>query len=179
MSGLKSFLHALGPVVGMNPAALYERQRALVRHGILQPIPGRGPGSGVELSAYSVATLLIACAAAPSLSDLDGRIAQYCKAPAFDEICPLTGKKNFREALQAILEEKALMERVHFISVDHNTPDIFIEFTQRRKHMQSIFRWREGPSLKGIMSSSTILHEALSTISYFLSREADIYERSS
>ena len=177
MASLKSFLGGLGPALGFTPAALYERQRALVRHGILKPISGRGPGSGVELSSYSVATLLIACAAAPSLSDVDGRIVEYCEAPAIDETCPLTGKKTFREAVQAILEEKALMERVYFVSVNHDprNPDSFIEFSQGRKRLQSIFRWRVDPSEPtGIMSSSTISFGALHSLWFYLSKGADL-----
>lgn len=183
MSSLKSFLMAFSAGVELNHTALYERQRALVRHGVLKPLPGRGPGSGVELSSYTVATLLIACAAAPSLSDVDGRIAEYCDAPALDEICPLTGKKTFREAVQAILEQKALMEQVYYISVDHDPriQDSFIEFSKGRssKRLRSIFQWREGPpDPRGITSSSTIHHLALHSLCYSLSKGADHYERS-
>jgi hypothetical protein len=183
MSSLKSFLMAFMTAVNMHHAALYERQRALVRHGILKPVPGRGPGSGVELSSYSVATLLIACAAAPSLSDVDDRIADYCNAsPPHDEICPLTGKKTFREAVQAILEQRALMERVYHIVVDHDPrhPGSFIEFRKGRKRLRSVFRWREDPpDWRGITSSSRIHYGALRSLCDSLSKEAGQYEGSS
>ena len=179
MSSLKSFLMTFGAAVGFTPAALYERQRALVRHGVLKPLAGRGPGSGVELNSHSVATLLVACAASPSLSDLDESIADYCNAPSIDGQCPLTGKKTFVETVQAILEQKALMERVRYIEVTYDFPEAFFDFSGRPGTMpSSVFRWEKDRPHRGIESNSTIYHEALSTLCYHL-KEAGPYERSS
>ena len=81
MSSLKTSLHSLSPILGMTPAAIYERQRALVRLGALRALPGKGPGSGVELTAQNLATLVIGCAASITLSGVDDRILQYIEAP--------------------------------------------------------------------------------------------------
>jgi len=80
MSSLKSFLYGVAPIVGMSPVALYERQRALVKLGLLTVIPGRGPGSGVALSADSVAVMVICILAAETLGDVDQRVADLCSA---------------------------------------------------------------------------------------------------
>jgi hypothetical protein len=80
MSSLKSFLYAISPIIGISPAALYERQRALVKLGLLTPAPGRGPGSGVPLSADSLAVMIICILAAESLSEVDERVAALCNA---------------------------------------------------------------------------------------------------
>src|SRR6478735_5184403 len=80
MSSLKSFLYGVAPIIGMSPVALYERQRALVKLGLLTVTPGRGPGSGVALSADSVAVMVICLLAAESLGDVDQRVADLCNA---------------------------------------------------------------------------------------------------
>ena len=80
MSSLKSFLYGVAPIVGISPAALYERQRALVKLGLLTVTPGRGPGSGVPLSADNVAVMVICLLAAETLGDVDQRIAPLCNA---------------------------------------------------------------------------------------------------
>lgn len=80
MSSLKSFLFGVSPIIGISPAALYERQRALVKLGLLTPSPGRGPGSGVPLSAESVAVVIVCILAAEALSDVDERVAALCNA---------------------------------------------------------------------------------------------------
>jgi hypothetical protein len=179
MASLKAFLTTFGSAVSMPEAALYERQRALVRHGILKPTPGRGPGSGVELSTYSVATLLIACVATPSLSEVDERIQNYCDAAAFDQICPLTGKSSFRDAIIALLEQKTLVDRVQYISSVHQIPDCVISFTQARKTMNSLFRWkRDDRSVKGIFSSSVVRSEAIQSLCSYFTKEGDVHERS-
>lgn len=59
---------------------LYERQRELVRCGLLHSVPGRGPGSGVPLNADTLATFLISVLASDKLSDLGERTAALCKA---------------------------------------------------------------------------------------------------
>ena len=57
---LKSLIPYLASKFEMTPFALYERQRALVRAGLIHAVPGRGAGSGVRATPHSVAMLLIA-----------------------------------------------------------------------------------------------------------------------
>jgi hypothetical protein len=106
MPSLKSLLDQLSPILGMSPGAIYERQRALVRLGALHAAPGKGPGSGVELSSQNLATLLIGCAAFMSLSSIDDRIVEYIQARSSGKGCMMTGAKTFGLAIQGILEEK-------------------------------------------------------------------------
>jgi hypothetical protein len=80
MASLKSFLYAVAPDLGVTPAALYERQRALVALGALPVTPGRGPGSGVPLSSENIAAVIISLLAAETLADVDQRVLAICNA---------------------------------------------------------------------------------------------------
>ncbi|MGZ5261899.1 MAG: hypothetical protein ACXWC0_30155, partial [Burkholderiales bacterium] len=107
MSSLKSFLDGMAPIVGFSPAALYERQRALVRLRLLEASPGRGPGSGVALSADSVAVMVICILAAESLGDVDRRVVHLCHAlPPVDTLACEHFRKgipNFRTEVARVL----------------------------------------------------------------------------
>src|SRR5579872_2549940 len=80
MIGLKAALPEISGVLGASADALYERQRALVRLGLLEAKEGRGPGSGVELSARALATLIIALMATDSLAETDVRVLRLASA---------------------------------------------------------------------------------------------------
>ena len=67
MMGLKTIIPKLAKSLDMSQAALYERQRALVRAGVASPSPRPRPGSGVPADAKSVAMLLISVLATGSL----------------------------------------------------------------------------------------------------------------
>jgi hypothetical protein len=117
MSGLKSFLYAISPVIGVSPAALYERQRALVKLGLLTVAPGRGPGSGVPLSADNVAAMIICVLASESLSDVDQRVVALCNAPpdihtAMNRLrWAKIGKPTFRSEIARLLSGEQLQWR--------------------------------------------------------------------
>jgi formylmethanofuran:tetrahydromethanopterin formyltransferase len=154
--------------------ALYERQRALVRHGILKPIEGRGPGSGVEFSANSAATLLIGVAAVNSLSEVDGRIAAFCDAMphSASETCSFTGQKTFLGALQAILEDARLNSKVRTVSIGLNTSNIFIGYAARdsRKTLKSNFTRLAETDFQGITKTAVIEAYVLQSIRLFLGK---------
>jgi hypothetical protein len=80
MASLKSFLYGMAPILGLTGAALYERQRALVNLGALEATAGRGPGSGVPLTADNIATVLISVLAAENLSDVNDSVVALCQA---------------------------------------------------------------------------------------------------
>jgi hypothetical protein len=80
MAGLKAFLYGLAPILGMSGAALYERQRVLTTLGVLEAAQGRGPGSGVPLTAENAAAVIISILAAEALSDVNERVAALCNA---------------------------------------------------------------------------------------------------
>jgi hypothetical protein len=86
MIGLKSFLKEFSDLTQgeLSHDALYARQRELVRCGLLPVREGRGPGSGVPLSADTLATFLIGLLATDSLIDLGERTAQLCDARPLD-----------------------------------------------------------------------------------------------
>jgi len=69
----------------MSPAALYERQRVLVRLGVLTERKGRGPGSGVKLTAESLAALLTSVLITDNLSEVDDRVDRLLKTPVDTE----------------------------------------------------------------------------------------------
>lgn len=82
MLGLKQFLYSrAAPVLGLSGAALYERLRALVNLGIIETLPGRGPGSGVPFTTQNFAVVLTSLLAARSLSEVDEYVVALCNAP--------------------------------------------------------------------------------------------------
>jgi hypothetical protein len=101
MSSLKSFLPVLADILVTTPDTLYSRQRALVDLGLLESKPGRGPGSGVELSMDSVGVMLIACLCADTLADTDRRVAAICSAKRAGS----KKQETFREGMAAALAE--------------------------------------------------------------------------
>jgi hypothetical protein len=78
-SSLKAFIPKLAKALEMNPTALYERQRALIRGGLLETKAGHGPGSGVRLSPESVAMLLVSILATSSLVDVEAKTREVAE----------------------------------------------------------------------------------------------------
>ena len=115
---LKGFIPELAEAVGMTPAALYERQRALVRAGLLHGESGRGPGSGVRATPESVAMLLIALLATDSLSETESQAKMVANLKSGTKPCPLTGKKTFASALASALASEDMAKRIRWIEVE-------------------------------------------------------------
>jgi hypothetical protein len=57
---IKTIMPQLEVTLQMPGTMIYERQRALVKAGLVETRPGRGPGSGVEASPKNLALLLLA-----------------------------------------------------------------------------------------------------------------------
>jgi hypothetical protein len=91
MFGLKWFIPLLSEFLHLTPAALYGRQRELVRAKLLDQAKGQGPGSGVRLSSDAVAMLVIAVLATDNVSDVKG------EAPIFAGL-KRAGQKSGRQA---------------------------------------------------------------------------------
>jgi uncharacterized protein YjhX (UPF0386 family) len=112
MISLKAFLPVLSRLLELSPAALYERQRALVRLNLLpKPIaPGRKSGAAMA-TPDSVAIMLIAVLATDNLSEMDDRIQVFAKKRAIDPVtgkpgrCRFTGKHTLQEALTEVLAD--------------------------------------------------------------------------
>jgi hypothetical protein len=119
MISLKAFLPTLSSIVGMSPAALYERQRALVRLDLLPTPQTRGRNSGGALATPdAVAMMVIAVLATDNLSEMDDRVAILADQEPFDRYgkkatsCPITREKTLRNALAAVLADETKAERI-------------------------------------------------------------------
>ena len=119
---LKSLIPALAKTLRLAPAALYERQRALVRANLLRNRPGRGPGSGVEFTPHSLALLLISLLATDSLSETEEATRALAKLKSAKGQCPLTGKKTFAQAVTAVLGSNKLMSSTMFVTARRVPP---------------------------------------------------------
>ena len=92
---------------------------------------GRGPGSGVRTTAGSVALLLISVMATESLSEAADRTREIAEArPNGGRRCPLTRMTNFKDALAAILVQKALSRKPTEIVVSRTQQKAVIKFHQ-------------------------------------------------
>ena len=126
MSSLKAYLEPLGTIVGATPAALYERQRACVRLGML-PKPIKGRGHGLAATPETVAKLLLAMLGTDNLSETDDRVQRLAKARSKTR-CALTGKTTFVDAVEAILQSEELAARVSAIEVNRQVMAATIRF---------------------------------------------------
>lgn len=135
---LKSCIPRFAQLLGMSPASLYERVRALAREEILNPQAGKGPGSGVRATPESVALLLIAAMASDSLAEVGERTRELAGATAralssnqtpplnqWHQLrrakCALTGETTFRRALRKLLINQKMRSRVLGIQVRRGT----------------------------------------------------------
>ena len=76
---LKGYSGILSEYLGLTPLAVYERQRALVRLGLL-PEAGRGLNSGVRATPVTTTPLLVTALVTDNLSDVDERVKRLLNA---------------------------------------------------------------------------------------------------
>lgn len=67
---LKSVIPLIAPMLRLSNDALYERQRLLVRKGVLPSAGGRGRGNGAKATEQTVALLIAAVLISDNLSDI-------------------------------------------------------------------------------------------------------------
>ena len=103
MISLKSRLPSLAAAPQHEPCSSLREATSLGSGGLLEVRPGRGPGSGVPLTAESLATLLISVVATTSLSEVEAQTRFIGRLKSTEGICPRTGKRTFGAALAAIL----------------------------------------------------------------------------
>jgi hypothetical protein len=165
MTSLKGYIPALARLLGMTPAALYERQRALVRAGLLDQSEGRGPGSGVRVTAASVALLLISVLATDNLSDSEARVLAIGQAhPIRRKRCPYTGMLNLFNALAAILMGTGKAAGVIEISVSRTADRASFKYRDdfgEVKLSEFSGAHRDEPGIKVL---ATLSHDLLQTI---------------
>jgi hypothetical protein len=135
----------------MTPAALYERQRALVRAGLLKAEGGKGPGSGVRATPYSMALLLISVLAADSLSEVEESTKLFAYLKPESGVCPVTEKKTFGGAMAAILASPSLSREVLRITVNRGNAVAHINFKMRGSERSLWFRRSARHKRKGVL----------------------------
>lgn len=129
----------LAPMLGLTTEALYERQRALTRLGVLPVEKGRGPGSGVQATPQAVAALFIAALATDNLSEVDDRVTDLISAPATRERCPLTKAPNFGVAIATLLTSKPARDRLIRVRAHREMTTATIEFRAGKQAKSSVF----------------------------------------
>jgi hypothetical protein len=67
---LKTLLREIGPLLGLSEDQAYERQRELVRCGLLKVREGMGPGSGVPANHHTTSVLIASILTTDLLRDL-------------------------------------------------------------------------------------------------------------
>jgi hypothetical protein len=125
---LQGCLPSLAEVLNVNRTTLYERQRALVREGLLDALPGHGRGSGVRATPESVAMLTIGMLASVNLADVGPLARSFSEAGSIASKCPLTGGKTFRAALSRIFSDDLIAKRVNGITIRVNAGHAAIGF---------------------------------------------------
>jgi hypothetical protein len=132
---LKGLIPKLAEEVEMTPAALYERQRALVRAGLLHGEAGRGPGSGVRATPKSVALLLISLTGSHSETEEHSKIVASLKS----EGCSLTGETTFARALAATLASEDIAQRIKWIEVERGGSKTGAAIVYRPRGTERVF----------------------------------------
>lgn len=137
MPSLKEFAAVIAKAAMVSPSAVYERQRALTRSGLLPP-PERGRGKGLMATSETVSIVLIALLATDSLSETDERVKKLASARFLDPklaACPWTGQKTFRAALKFLLADDEPWDDMNSfkINVSRTEPQADIEFNYRPK----------------------------------------------
>jgi hypothetical protein len=125
---LKSCIPELARILGETTDALYERQRALDREGLLESKPGKGPGSGVRATPASIAMLLIGVLASVSLTDAGARAREIARTK--DGV----GKtaETFKDALARVLSDETMAATVKVIRAAVTHGDASIETEEGR-----------------------------------------------
>jgi hypothetical protein len=125
---LKSLIPELAPAFNLTSAALYERQRALERAGLLKAEGGRGPGSGVRATPPALAALLCSVLATDSLSEVETEAVVLSGLRAEGGVCPVTRKRTFSKALSALLASSEMSEQAFEITVRRGEKHAQIDF---------------------------------------------------
>jgi hypothetical protein len=170
MMSLKAFAPVLASALGTTPAAIYERQRALIRAKLLPAPIGRGRGNGLPATAQTVAMILIAIMVTDNLSDTDDRVRTLADAEvdvrAQKNGCRLTKAPTFKAALATILASEELAASVRSINVSRSDLHGTIYFVRgiNRAHGRSRFG-QEAPFPNNLEASARILGRVVQTIS--------------
>jgi hypothetical protein len=133
MNSLKGYSPALARHLGTTPAALYERQRELVRVGILDAGDKRGPGSGVRATSPAVALLILAILATDSLSETGDIVGVLATAKTSNASHPFKHAKALVDVLAFILTSKVWSSRIVEITVGRTLRTATIKYRETGK----------------------------------------------
>lgn len=130
MSSLKGFIPGLARHLAISPLALYERQRALVRAGLLAAPQERrrGLGGGIQATAPSVALLLVAVLATDNLSETEERAAAVAAGEIQSRKLPFSHLPKFKDALAAVVLQEGLCRQVEEVRVSRTTGRATVRF---------------------------------------------------
>jgi hypothetical protein len=139
MDSLKKFSERLAPLMGTTPAALYERQRQLVRLKLLAAPEKTGPGGGIRATPANVAVLLLACLVTDNLSEISSNVGKLARTTANEGRCRVTQATNFLAALTRILSDSAIASSVTSVMFDRSDGTASIGSTKNNMIQQSKF----------------------------------------
>lgn len=114
-TSLKALLPRLGEILDLTEDSLYERQRELVRCGLLPSPTGRGPGNGTPATLDTVSILL---AASIVMSD-SRRNIKYMTKEEIEEVAGKIKDAVFHKiAMSHVRDENAPIKRTVVISAE-------------------------------------------------------------
>lgn len=147
MVSLAKFQHTLAPVFGYSVPAMYERQKALVRMGILPKATGRGWASGgATANPHSVAWMIMSVLATDNLSEVPTETPALAECGVFHSAgCPFPKNTIFVDAVASILADIELAFRVNRVGADRKFYGGAIEFTAPEHMLVRFHRFRSTP----------------------------------
>ncbi len=117
---LARHIPALAAVLGEKPTTLYERQRELIREGLLHAVPGRGRGSGVQATPRTIATLVLGMLASVELAGSGRRTRMIADSVVPGRVSPslVADGECLLDFLVRIVSDEGLAHHVYEIEVE-------------------------------------------------------------
>jgi hypothetical protein len=124
---LARYVPRLAEILGKRANAIYQRQRALVAEGLLEPIPGlaRGPAA-VQATPRAVATLVVGMMASVELAGSGQRARRVAEAAGGPALA-----YTLLDELTRIISDEAEAARVRLISVNTDVGVAIIHYNGR------------------------------------------------
>jgi hypothetical protein len=124
INSLKASSPYLAEILRLNPHAIYERQRALVKKKVLKSSPGRGPGSGTFFTPEPVGVLVTSMLTTENIKDSAEKTSIIWNAPrtsySSGKKSALGGALTFKDAMINVLGSDDHAQEVQVIRV-HRT----------------------------------------------------------
>ena len=181
MNSLTGFLPILVPHLGITQAAIYERQRALVRLGLLPKPTGRGRGSGATATPRAAALICLSVLVTDNLSEMDARVRALAQAPIDTwrkrKRCGLTGATTFVEALSAILADHHIASRTNSVSVQRQSLEGHISWRQAKSKNLEVSQfgsWKHRMIRQSFTTTANLDGSALRQVAATLAAEGTV-----